>query len=206
MKRVRFTIESMAFLAYAGATCGTARADGAATPAPDPAAPTLPPFSRMQTARKHQHGIDSAIRLPANRPIEFKIPVLDGPDFRLTTLRGRVVFLNIFATWCGPCQTEQPELVAFAAEHADDTSVLGIIESEPDNDVRAYRKKYGITYPIGMDRNEGKVHAFFTDHPVFPTTVVIRPDGVISCAWEDNVDRAWLENERLTALALTTHV
>jgi thiol-disulfide isomerase/thioredoxin len=49
---------------------------------------------------------------------------LDGPEFRLSASRGAVVFINVFASWCPPCNTEQPDLVDFARDHRSDTAVM----------------------------------------------------------------------------------
>ena len=90
----------------------------------------------------------------AGPPDQLGSETLDGPRFRLEAYRGKVVFLNVFATWCPPCRAEQPDVVAFAAAHPDDTAVIGIDVREEDNTVRAYRKKFAIPYPIAMDRHE----------------------------------------------------
>lgn len=111
------------------------------------------------------------------------------------------MFLNIFATWCPPCRAEQPDLVAFAQAHLDDTVVIGINVAEADDDVRKYRKTFGITYPIAMDRHDAQVRGIFVQRRlVFPTTVVVHPGGTLSCAWTDDRDRDWFEAERLAAL------
>ena len=133
--------------------------------------------------------------------IEWTSEVLDGPEFKLSAYRGMVVFVNVFATWCGPCRIEQPRLVAFARAHADDTAVIGVDVKEEDNDVRSYRKKYEIPYPIAMDRFDRKVRSIYREgRMVFPTTIVFRPDGTLSCAWAGDVNREWFEYEREVAL------
>src|ERR1700738_3517326 len=61
----------------------------------------------------HVHGANGITVIPEGRPLEWTMKVLDGADFRLSRYRGKVVFLNVFATWCGPCRREQPALTAF---------------------------------------------------------------------------------------------
>jgi thiol-disulfide isomerase/thioredoxin len=127
---------------------------------------------------------------------------LDGPEFRLGAYRDKVVFVNIFATWCPPCNKEQPNFVAFAREHAEDTAVIGLDYAEEDNVVRRYRAHYAISYPIAIDRRRTMVPAVVVPgHLALPTTIVFRPGGTLSCAWTGDSDRATLEMERLAALA-----
>jgi thiol-disulfide isomerase/thioredoxin len=148
----------------------------------------------------HVHGANGVVRLPEGRPLEWESEVLDGPRFRLSAYRGRVVFINIFATWCPPCNSEQPDLVAFALAHPDDTAVIGMDDRELDNTVRKYRARYDIPYPIAMDRSGRTIRGLFSEIAGLPMTLVIRPDGTLSCAWTDDKDRAWFEAERLAAL------
>lgn len=163
-----------------------------------------PPRSPKPRASKkpHVHGRNGVVTIPENRVIEWTSEVLDGPDFKLSAYRGLVVFVNVFATWCGPCRVEQPGLVAFARAHTEDTAVIGVDVKEEDSDVRSYRKKYEIPYPIAMDRYDRKVRSIYREgRMVFPTTIVFRPDGTLSCAWAGDVNREWFERERDYALA-----
>ncbi len=169
---------------------------GVAAAKPAPASPSPEP-----SEKPHVHGANGVVTLPEHRLIEWTSDVLDGPEFRLSRYRGKVVFVNVFATWCGPCRVEQPIVVAFANAHVDDTVVIGVDVGEEDNDVRAYRKKYGIPYPIAMDRYDRKVRSIYRQgRMVFPTTIVFRADGTLSCAWAGDQEREWFEAEREYAL------
>ena len=148
------------------------------------------------------HGANGITRIPENRAVEWKMEVLDGPEFRLSAYRGKAVFVNVFATWCGPCRVEQPDVVAFARAHPDDTAVIGVDIHEEDNEVRSYRKKFEIPYPIAMHRGRLTMPSIFKDDSlIFPTTLVFHPDGTLSCAWMGNHSRAWFEAEREFALS-----
>jgi thiol-disulfide isomerase/thioredoxin len=151
--------------------------------------------------KPHVHGPNGVTTIPENRPVESTMEILDGPRFRLSAYRGMIVFCNVFATWCGPCRVEQPDVVEFARAHVDDTVVIGIDIGEEDNDVRAYRKKFDIPYPIAMHRERYTVPRVFKQGIVYPTTIVFRPDGMLSCASMGNKSRAWFETERTYALA-----
>ena len=184
MQRVYFLAGSAAFWVAVPKLALAAKA-----PAPD------------DDPKTHVHGANGIVSIPEGRPLELKMQVLDGPDFRLSAYAGNVVFLNVFATWCGPCREEQPDLSAFAKEHAADTSVIGLNYREEDNDVRKYRKQFEIDYPIAMDREGRVVPNLAIKELAVPMTLVVRPDRTLSCAWRGDRYRAWFEREREAALA-----
>jgi thiol-disulfide isomerase/thioredoxin len=125
--------------------------------------------------------------LPYDHPLDLKMQTLDGPDFHLISCRGSAVLLNIFATWCGPCNSEQPALVDLAAQYAPKGLVtIGINDREPDDAVRHYRKKYGIVYPIAMDRTGAFAQALQAGsnrdiQRSIPTSLFITPQGYLYC-------------------------
>lgn len=123
--------------------------------------------------------------LPYDRPLALKMRVLDGPDFDLLKYRGHPTLLHIFATWCEPCAVEMPHIVEIANTYADrGLQVVGIDFRESDNTVRAYRKRYGIPFPIAMDERgaftealeNGKVSSIG-----LPASLYITPDGYLYC-------------------------
>jgi thiol-disulfide isomerase/thioredoxin len=200
ISRVQFVLGSACSLA---AVPGAAPADDA-TPAPS-AGPSPSPAPSASSAprmfRGHVHGPNGVTRIPEHRLVEWKMEVLDGPEFRLSAYRGKAVFVNVFATWCPPCRAEQPAVVSFARAHPDDTAVIGVDVDEPDDVVRRYRKEFAIPYPIAMHRSRVTVPSIFKDDSVFyPITLVFHPDGTLSCAWGGDRPRAWFEVEREVAL------
>ena len=142
---------------------------------------------------------DESAALPYDHPLDLKMQVLDGPDFHLLAYRGRAVLLNIFATWCGPCNHEQPAIVDLAAQYAPQgLAVIGMNDREEDDAVRTYRKKYGITYPIAMDRRGGFTRALqagrATDiSTVFPVSIFIEPHGYLYCYLTGMMSRGELD-------------
>jgi thiol-disulfide isomerase/thioredoxin len=176
-----------------------ASADDASAP---PASPGKPEPKPSASPKPHVHGPNGITSLPEHRPIGWKMDVLDGPPFDLNAYRGKIVFINIFATWCGPCRAEQPTVVAFAKAHADDTVVVGMNYEELDDKVREYRKTFDIRYPIAMDRAGKTLRGVYVGGEMkFPMTIVFRPDGTLSCAWAGDRSRNWFEGEREAALA-----
>jgi peroxiredoxin len=103
---------------------------------------------------------------------------LDGNPIRLADLRGRVVWLNFWASWCPPCQSETPNLrAADRAYHDRGLSIIGIQVQETVDDGRAYAATYGLDYTIGEDVSAG----VFKAYRVFalPTQFFIDVDGRI---------------------------
>jgi cytochrome c biogenesis protein CcmG/thiol:disulfide interchange protein DsbE len=125
----------------------------------------------------------------AGEPVpDVTLTLLDGSPLRLSDLRGDVVVVNFWASWCEPCRTEMPELQAFwdAAQTAGErTTIVGVgIRTDVDKHARDVVAAGGFTYPIGRDTNTdqpgiGPIEAAFGIPSAYPSTVVIRPDGIV---------------------------
>ena len=109
----------------------------------------------------------------------YNATLLDGKSFDIRSEKGSVVLLNVWATWCGPCRFEIPELQALHQKYAgrgfkvvgvsvDDTGVAGVQQFVKDN---------RITYPIAVDADGHVANILRTT--VLPTTVIIGRDGKI---------------------------
>ncbi len=86
-------------------------------------------------------------------PPELTLHTFDGKTYRLGDLKGRVVLINFWASWCVPCEEEAPYLQQ-AWEHfqgREDVIFLGLAWTDTDDKARAYLKRFGITYPNGPD-------------------------------------------------------
>jgi peroxiredoxin len=107
---------------------------------------------------------------------EFQLPALDGGTVRLADLRGRVVLLNFWATWCGPCREEMPGLAALATELGPrGLVVVAVSVREPRTKVEPFVRDFRLRFPVALDE-EGTVTA---QYHVFalPTTVVVDRHG-----------------------------
>lgn len=104
---------------------------------------------------------------------------LDGATWRLTEHRGSVVVLNFWASWCGPCVTEAPELSSFSwAQRNNNVEVVGVVFNDSLAAARGFQSHYGSLYPSIEDRSGEIANAFGITSP--PTTVVIDPSGRVS--------------------------
>jgi thiol-disulfide isomerase/thioredoxin len=102
---------------------------------------------------------------------------LTGDTIRSTDLAGRVVVLNFWATWCGPCKLEMPSLQKLHERRADDgVVVLGLAtDVGPQSTVRGFLEDRGITYPVG--RASRAHRTAFGGIPGIPTTFLIDRNG-----------------------------
>ncbi len=102
---------------------------------------------------------------------------LAGSHYELPRSPGRYVVLNFFASWCGPCQLEGPELVAFQFQHqqSDTASVLSVVFNDTTSGAHAYQRKIGVTWPTMVDPDDSIALAYGVRED--PTSFLIAPDG-----------------------------
>ncbi len=88
-------------------------------------------------------------QLPAR---DFTLQVFDGRTLALSDLRGKVVMVDFWASWCPPCRQEAPVLAQVYREYRDrGIEFVGVSIWDDEGDARAYVQRYGITYPNGVD-------------------------------------------------------
>jgi cytochrome c biogenesis protein CcmG, thiol:disulfide interchange protein DsbE len=110
---------------------------------------------------------------------EYSAMWLDGTKFELHERRDKVVLLNLWATWCGPCRFEIPELQMLHDKYAPKGfEVIGVsVDESGVESVRDFVKEHEMTYPVVLDA-EGKLANVFQTS-VLPTSVIIDRSGKI---------------------------
>lgn len=89
---------------------------------------------------------------PGKPAPDFTLSRIGGPgDLQLSSLRGKAVVLNFWASWCSPCKREAPALQAVSKTWGKRVVVLGVDVNDFQGDARGFMRKYGLTYPVVHD-------------------------------------------------------
>ena len=118
---------------------------------------------------------------------------LDGTQFDLKSLRGKVVVLNVWGSWCPPCRAEMPALQrVYQQEKTKDVQFVGLDTQDTTNNAQAFVKSVSVTYPSIVDPNGDLVLRFSGILPpsATPSTVVIDKEGRIAARAISSVTEA----------------
>src|ERR1700693_1199420 len=131
--------------------------------------------TQLQEQQQGEQMVIRFIRDP-DPATEFAVKGIDGRTVNLAAARGKVVILNFWATWCGPCRMEVPDLVELQKKYQDRLQVIGLVVDDADEDaVRKFAKRYSINYPVAMATDEMRIQ--FGGVPALPTSFIIDAQG-----------------------------
>ena len=107
----------------------------------------------------------------------FRLESPDGGAIALSDLRGKPVLLNFWATWCGPCRSEMPELQKTHQKMSEKLTILGMDVDETKAQVTAFRSELGVSFPMVIDKGQKG----FNQYAPFglPSTYLIDKVGVV---------------------------
>ena len=124
------------------------------------AGPTAAP-APAQDAVKVASATDTP--LPMSSPTQELAPdielvLFNGDNLRLSDLKGKIVVLNFWGSWCPPCRKEMPEFEGLWRDYRDQGVVfLGVAVSDGEKDAIAFADEMGVTYPLGLDTTGGEI-------------------------------------------------
>jgi peroxiredoxin len=113
---------------------------------------------------------------------DFVLETADGGQVRLSDLRGKPLLVNFWASWCTPCRQEMPLIVkAYDANRAAGLTVIAVDLQENPDQVRAFARDFGMTFPIVIDRNGSVGDAWRIGGPVqgIPSSYFIDSEGIV---------------------------
>lgn len=108
---------------------------------------------------------------------DFNLKDQYGVIHSLENYKGKVIFLNFWATWCPPCKKEMPDIENIYKEYGEnkkDVVILGV-NSEKENEAKKFLKDKGYTFPTVIDENSEVMRKYFIQ--AFPTSFVIDKEG-----------------------------
>lgn len=109
---------------------------------------------------------------------DFRVRDLEGRIIQLSALRGRVVVVNFWATWCGPCREEFPEFEKAYREQRDQgVVILAINVGEPAGKAASFQEQFGSTFPILLDPDSAVLRQYGMRG--IPDSVFIDREGVV---------------------------
>ncbi len=158
----------------------------------------FPPFI---TAAQEQQPTIRFVRNPDPAP-DFKLTGLDGKPITLADSHGKVILLNFWATWCGPCRAEIPDLVELQNKYNNRLQILGLVVDDDDQDaIKDFVEKFGINYPVALATNDIRMQ--YGGIAALPTSFVLDAEGRIVQKHEGLRDPVLYETEIRSLLGLS---
>ncbi|MGY0691660.1 TlpA family protein disulfide reductase [Virgibacillus sp. FSP13] len=108
---------------------------------------------------------------------DFELETLSGKTIKLSDLKGQKVFLNFWASWCGPCRLEMPEMQKFYEEHQGEVEIIAVNTDTNKEKAREFIDEYDYTYPVLLDKKMKVSEQYMVS--ALPTTYFIGTDGKV---------------------------
>jgi len=126
--------------------------------------------------QQQQQAVIRFVRDPDPAP-DLKAKDLNGQELNLEAYKGKVVLLNFWATWCGPCRAEIPSLIRLQEAYKDRLQIIGMDVDDDEAQLRAFAKNQGINYPVAM--TSLPVRLAYGGIGALPTLFVINRDNKV---------------------------
>ena len=130
--------------------------------------------------------------------LDFELEDLEGVKHKLSDFKGKVVFLNFWATWCPPCRAEMPSMQVLYDRLKDrGLEILAVDLREGPDLVKSFMEEHDLDFPVLLDRS-GRVGGMYGVRSI-PTTYVVDRDGIILAGriggkeWDSEEDIAFFE-------------
>ena len=134
---------------------------------------------------------------PAKLDLAYAFKDVDGKDVRLADFGGKPIVVNLWATWCGPCRIEMPQLVELAAKYGPRITIVGISVDDTPDQIREFAAEFNVTYPMLVGRDHEDALVALGYNGTVPMTILIDRDGQVrnrilgirtTETWERHID------------------
>jgi peroxiredoxin len=126
-----------------------------------------------------EHAADAAL-VGMDAPLHFTLKDMNGVDVKLESFRGKIIFLNFWATWCPPCKVEIPDLIQLQTKYRDDVVILGVSIDDTAEQLKPFAAEYRVNYPLLVGNGREDVQDAFGPMWALPSTAIIGRDGKIA--------------------------
>ncbi len=157
-------------------------------------------FPAVSAAPQNRQPTIRFVRNPDPAP-DFNLTALDGKALTLAGSKGKVILLNFWATWCGPCRAEIPDLIELQNKYKERLQILGLVVDDDDQDaIKEFTEKFGINYPVALATNDIRMQ--YGGIVALPTSFVLDAEGRIVQKHEGLRDPVLYETEIRALLGL----
>ena len=137
------------------------------------------------------------VNLPVSAAVGFTAPDFELVDIKdekvkLSDLRGKIVVLNFWATWCEPCKVEMPYFEELYQSERSDLAILGVNFDEPPDQVKQFVDEFQLSFPILLDPG-GEVQNLYRVRG-YPTTLIVDQQGIVQFHHIGLITEAQLEH------------
>ncbi len=142
-------------------------------------APFVEPLAAHASTAAAYAPDDVACLADAKPATDFTLPSLEGKQLKLSAFKGKVVLLNFWATWCGPCKAEIPAFVELQRQYKDDLVVVGLSVDDPADKAKAFADQYKVNYPIVLGLGHDDIQDAYGPIYGIPASFLISRDGKV---------------------------
>ena len=132
--------------------------------------------------------------------LDFTLKDMHGVDVHLDSFKGKIILVNFWATWCGPCRAEIPALVELQEQYKDDLVILGLSVDDTAEKLLPYAAEFKMNYPVLVGNGREDVQEAFGPLFGIPVSVIIGRDGIIARKHSGIATKEQIEREIKTLL------
>ena len=141
-----------------------------------------------------------ALTVGSDAPLNYTLKDVNGVDVHLASFEGKVILINFWATWCGPCRIEIPYLIELQSQYRDDLVILGISVDDTAEQMMPYATEMQINYPLLVGLGRDDVQEAYGPLWGIPVSVFIDRDGKVHKRHSGIASKEQFEHEIQAAL------